>query len=226
MLERLRKLFSSRAPSVARAVPVPIDAVAAWAAGAGLDFHPRGEAGFAISGQRDGLTWRLERGAPSRHFIHGAELRGRTELGLHSNVAVLILNRHLQDALEHRAFSEFTDTLRTSADQQLPEEVRWLSMYEEVPLPEAPIGFQDMYAVLADEPRHAQDWIDASLATELMRWHEPVNEQTPLILMALRGNVYFRMEAVPLDLGVLAQASRLYPLACARAQAVLPRTVG
>ena len=44
--------------------------------------------------------------------------------------------------------------------------------------------------------------------------------------MALRGNVYFRMEAVPLDLGVLAQASRLYPLACARAQAVLPRTVG
>ncbi|RYG27392.1 MAG: hypothetical protein EON93_20650, partial [Burkholderiales bacterium] len=167
-----------------------LDDIAVWARDAGLEYTARENSGFVISGQAFDVNWRLERAAPVRDFIHGAELRGRTEMGLNSDLAVLVMNRHLKEALENRAFAEFTDTLRTVADAQLPEEVRWLSMYEEVHLPDAPIGFHDMYAVLADDSRHAYDWINEAVATELMRWpHAAVNEQTPVILMVLRGNV-------------------------------------
>lgn len=225
MLERLKALFPKKAapvkPEETFASP---DDVARWAAEQGLGYEARDNGGFIVSGEAFDVKWRLERAAPVRDFIHGAELRGRTEMGLNSDLAVLVLNRHLKEALENRAFAEFTDTLRTVADAQLPEEVRWLSMYEEVHLPDAPIGFHDLYAVLADDSRHAYDWINEAVATELMRWPPgSVNEQTPVLLMVLRGNVYLRMEAARVDLGVLAQASVLYPMACARARAALPQ---
>lgn len=226
MLNRLRRALFQDRPSAAPTdapPPPPEGGVAGWAARQGLGFESR-EAGYVISGEADGLAWRLEKGASTREFIRGAELRGRTEMGVNPDIAVLVLNRQLKEGLENLAFAQFTDTLRTVADAQLPEEMRWLSIYEEVTLPEAPIGFHDMYAVLADDARHARDWLDSGLATEMMRWPEAVDEQTPVILMVLRGNVYLRLEMPARDeVGVLARAAALYPAACTRARESLLR---
>ena len=233
MLERLRKaLFQSPPDAAPRAAPpagdssVSRDAVEgleAWARAEGILRSPSGAELLQVGAEVDGLAWQLERGAPTRDFIHGAELRGRTDLGLTPDVAVLVLNRHLKDALESRAFAEFTDSLRTQADAQLPEEMRWLSMYDEVELPDAPIGFHDLYAVLAEEPEHARQWVTAQLASELLRWPATMDEQTPLILMVLRGKVYLRLEMRAEDPQVLAQACKVYRQACLQARASLPR---
>ncbi len=222
--EALSKVLGSK---TANAGPVVAPAkIAAWAGARGLTYAEKpGTNAFTVSGRTGGLSWRIEHGAPSRTFIRGTELRGRTELGLHQNVAVLVINRHLKEALEHHAFAEFTDTLRTVADAQLPEEMRWLSMYDEVAVPDAPIGFHDMYAVHADEPVHARMWLDEQLATEMMRWPKSVNEQTPIILMALRGNVYLRMETAGPTAALLEHAVKVFPAACLRARAVLPGAV-
>jgi hypothetical protein len=38
------------------------------------------------------------------------------------------MNRPLKEALEKRACEKYTDTLQTTADPSLPEEMRWLAM--------------------------------------------------------------------------------------------------
>ena len=69
---------------------------------------------------------RGEIGASNRDFIHGAELRLRAELGLDPGVFVLVINRPLRATLERMAYSQFTDSLQTSVDSSLTEELRWL----------------------------------------------------------------------------------------------------
>ena len=104
-----------------------------WAGMQGLAYSSRGEGrGFAVEGMVSGKPWRMERGRPSRDFIRGEELRARAELGVRDDVAVLIMNRHLKEELEKRAFALYTDSLQTTVDPNLPEEMRWLAMYEEV----------------------------------------------------------------------------------------------
>ena len=47
------------------------------------------------------------------------------------DVAVLTINRPLKEALEKRAYKMYTDTLQTTEDPGLPEEMRWLAIYDE-----------------------------------------------------------------------------------------------
>ncbi len=227
MLERLRKaLFAKPASPPSSARGPDTAGLSIWAERQGLQIIPSADGkSFRVSGSRDGVSWELETGAPTRNFIRGGELRGRTELGLHPDASVLILNRALKEALEQHAFAEFTDSLRTEADAALTEEVRWLSMYEEVAIRAAPIGFADMYAVLADNRIHAQAWVTEPLATELMRWPEAVDPRTPITLLTLRGNVYLRIEFPTVSMDVLSHAARVYGMACAQAAASLPRQV-
>jgi hypothetical protein len=222
MLGRIRKAFFKG--KEVRHEPLAAGALAAWAVRQGLvlDATEDGRS-FTLQGKLGQLTWQLERGAPSRSFITGSELRGRTALGIHPDVALLVLNRPLKDTLEHMAFSQFTDSLRTGAESNLPEEVRWLSMYEEAQLHSAPIGFDDLYAVMAGAPEHARQWVTAGLATELMRWPASMEPQTPVVLMVFRGNVYMRMQYAYEDLQILEQAARIYGLACMLASQGLPR---
>ncbi|MGA0572749.1 hypothetical protein ACO2Q9_18690 [Variovorax sp. VNK109] len=227
MLERLRKALFSKPASPPPSTRGP-DTVglSIWAERQGLRIEPSADGkSFRVSGASGDIDWQLETGAPTRNFIRGGELRGRTELGLHQDVSILILNRHLKEALEQHAFAEFTDSLRTEADAALTEEVRWLSMYEEVAIRAAPIGFADMYAVLADNRIHAQAWVTEAIATDLMRWPEAVGPKTPITLLTLRGNVYLRIEFPTVSMDVLSHAARVYGAACAQAAAALPRQV-
>ena len=42
------------------------------------------------------------------------------------------MNRPLKESLEKQAYQIYTDQLQTSVDPNLPEEMRWLAMYDEV----------------------------------------------------------------------------------------------
>ena len=44
---------------------------------------------------------------------------------------MLVLKRPLKDTLERRTYKVFTDSLQTTADPSLAEEMRWLAMYPE-----------------------------------------------------------------------------------------------
>lgn len=186
--------------------------VSEWASIQGLTFSERGK-GYCMDGKIEGKPWRIEQGKPSRDFIHGIELRARGEMGLNEDVAVMVMTRSLKNDLEKRAFSLYTDTLQTQIDPNLPEEMRWLSMYDEVGWEELGQIFLDHYAILADNRTSAVAWLTPELAGQLLAW--PSSEPgVPRVLMVLRGKVYLRMQINEGDLLTLEHATRVFTTAC------------
>ncbi len=226
MFDRLKKVFNAQgkpeaAPDVS--VPGPPDAVSQWASAQGLSFTGFGEGkGFAMTGDVSGKPWKLERGRSSRDYIRGEELRARAELKINDDVSLLIMNRPLKEALEKKAYQMYTDTLQTTADPSLPEEMRWLAMYPEVGWDSLPKIFWDRYSVLADQREHALVWLDLNLAELLMSWPEPAPDaQVPFMLMLLRGKGYLRMQYTPADIPTLEHAALIFTSACESAVAGL-----
>jgi hypothetical protein len=186
--------------------------VSEWASVQGLKASARGS-GYSLEGKAHGKPWRLEQGKPSRDFIQGVELRARGEMGLREDVAVMVMTRSLKNELDKRAFSLYTDTLQTQIDPHLPEEMRWLSMYEEVGWEALGKVFLDQYAILADEQEHAEAFLTPDLAGQLLAW--PSSEpNVPRVLMVLRGKVYLRMQINDGDLATLEHATRVFTAAC------------
>ena len=140
MFERLKKVFTQ--PDATPMQSVVPDPVSEWAGTRGIAFTGEGEGkGFVLEGKIGNKPWKLERGKSSRDYIRGEELRATGELKLNENVAVLIMNRPLKEALEKRAYEMYTDTLQTTADPSLPEEMRWLAMYPEAKWDSLPQNF-------------------------------------------------------------------------------------
>ena len=186
--------------------------VSEWASVQGLSFSERGKS-YTLEGKINGKPWRLEQGKPSRDFIFGLELRARGEMNVRDDLAVMIMTRKLKNDLDKRAFSLYTDTLQTQIDPHLPEEMRWLSMYEEVGWEALGQAFLDHYAVLADERDNATAWLTPELAGQMMAW--PSSEpEVPRVLMVLRGKVYLRMQINEGDLPTLEHATRVFTTAC------------
>ncbi|MFM9879337.1 MAG: hypothetical protein ACKVOO_02870 [Burkholderiaceae bacterium] len=217
MLELLKKAFGKQAVVVAE-LPSRFEdnPASVWASARGLAVQQRDKGkGVAIDGTVMGKAWRLEIGKPSRHFIRTEELRARSDLGLDPNVGVLIMNRHLKQALEKQAYERYTDTLQTQADVTMPEEIRWLSVYDEFGWESLPNAFWDRYCVLADDRANALAWLDAPLAELLMSWPAlATNAQTPFMLLLLRGKAYLRMEYQPATVPTLQHASGIFTSAC------------
>ena len=217
MFERFKKAFSQ--PVAVPDHPPVADAVSEWASTKGFAFTSvdgkGGGRGFALTGNIGNKPWKLERGKASRDYIRGEELRARAELKLNDNVAVLIMNRPLKEALEKRAYEMYTDTLQTTADPSLPEEMRWLAMYPEVGWDSLPPEFWNRYCVLAEKREQALAWIAPQLADLLMNWPEPApDDQTPFVMMILRGKAYLRMQYTPADIPTLEHAAKIFTLAC------------
>ena len=191
-------------------------AVSEWANTRGFGFSVSGDRGtLTLEGKILGKRWRMELGRPSRNFIRGEELRGRAELGIDEDVAVLLLNRPLKEALEKKAYTAYTEDLQTVADPNLPEEMRWLAMYDEVGWEALPQEFWQRYAVLADRRENALAWLNPALAAMMMDWPEPSpGAETPFILMLLRGKAYLRMEYQPADMPTLQHAALIFTTAC------------
>ena len=218
MFERLKKVF---VPSAAPPEVLRTDAVSEWAGTHGLRYSgPEKGQGLVLSGKIRGKPWKLESGAASRDYIHGEELRARAELGVDGDMSVLIMSRPLKETLEKRAYAIYTDTLHTTADPSLPEEMRWLAMYEEFGWSGLVPDFWERYAVLADQRDHALAWIDSNLAELLLHWPQPgVSAQTPFILMLLRGKAYLRMQYTTGDIATLQHAALIFTTACEAALA-------
>lgn len=219
MFERLkRNIFLGKAASQALA---ETNGLSAWAGAQGFSHADLGESkGFSLTGMVGNKTWRLECRRSSRDYILGEQLRARAELQLDCGASVLIMSRPLKETLEKRAYQICTDTLQTTADPSLTEEMRWLALYPEVGWDELPKAFWDRYAVLADQRSHAMDWIDSALAGLLMSWPEPATDTPlPFILMLLRGKAYLRMQYTPADLPTLQHAIQIFTAACASALA-------
>jgi hypothetical protein len=218
MFERLKRVF---APSAAPPATGRADAVSEWASTHGFSYSSQGkDQGLVLTGKIRGKPWKLESGAPSRDYIRGEELRARAELGIDGDISVLLMNRPLKETLEKRAYSIYTDTLQTTADPSLPEEMRWLAMYEEFGWSSLVPDFWERYTVLADQREHALAWIDSNLAELLLYWPQPgVDAQTPFILTLLRGKAYLRMQYNPGDIATLQHAAVIFTSACEAALA-------
>ena len=232
MFERIKKALLKRPSEDARETLGPPShmaggAVSEWASTRGFGVSTSSDGGtLTLEGRIRGKRWRMERGRPSRNFIRGEELRGRAELGIDEDAAVLVLNRSLQEALEKKAYSIYTDQLQTIADPNLTEEMRWLAMYDEVGWDALPAAFWNRYAVLADRRENALAWIDLPLATMMMDWPEPApTHETPFMLMLLRGKAYLRMEYQPSDMPTLQHAALIFTSACEAALAGLSEPV-
>ncbi len=226
MFERLKKVFVAGKADAADSVAVE-DPVSEWAGTRGFSYTgTEGGKGFALKGSVMGKPWKMERGRASRDYIRGEELRARGELKVNDDVSVLIMNRPLKDALEKRAYQAYTDTLQTTADPSLPEEMRWLAMYSEVGWESLPKPFWQRYAVMADQRVHAQAWLDTNLVELLMSWPEPSPDpQVPFILMVLRGKAYLRMQYTPADMPTLGHAAQIFTSACESAIAGLTNDI-
>lgn len=200
----------------------PVDDLGPWAAAQGYAMSSRERGGFALHGKVHGKPWRIERGRPSRDFIVGDELRARAELDLPDEVAVLLMNRALKDSLEKRAFSMYTDPLQTTVDPSLPEEMRWLAVYEEFGWESAGNDFWKQYALLADSRDRASAWLTPSLAKEWQVWPEAqMTSEIPMMFMVLRGKAYLRMQYTPASVRTLERATQIFLLSCDAAMAGL-----
>ncbi len=221
MFDRLRKALgrdTSGADTPKSPPSTLLGPVSQWAAAEGLQLAaPGGGAAFAVNGSVGGRPWRMELGRPSRKFIRGQELRARAELDIDPSVLLMVLNRPLKEALEKQAYALFTDDLRTSADPNLPEEMRLVAMAQETGWSELPSAFWKRWSVVAENAAQAPQWIDVPLARRLMDWPVPLEPQVPFLLMLLRGKAYLRMEQGTEDLALLQHAAALFTAACENA---------
>lgn len=218
MFDRLRKAFHFDARDRVDTVPSQHShgPVSEWAASRGMSFSSAAIGStVTMQGKVGGRSWKMELGRPSRDYIAGEELRARAELAVDDDVGALIINRPLKDALERRAYSMITDTLQTTADPRLPEEMRWLAMYDELGWEGPPEAFWARYAVLADTRETALAWVDDALVKQLTSWPEPAPlPQVPFMVVLLRGKCYLRMQYLPAETSTLDHATDVFISAC------------
>ena len=231
MFDRLKKVFSrpEAGTDVARAAeaaaPAAPAAVAAWARSRGWRCAASADgSATAVDGLVRDHKWLLEVGPSTRRYNQGQELRARAELGLQEDLRVIVVSNTLKNALEEKAFAAYTDTLQTSMDSNMPEEMRWLMMYDEVPLDGLPEHFPALFSVHGSDEATPAQWVDPALARALVAAMPPRPEDAPpFLMMLLRGKLYLRMACDPGDTATLQAASGLFLQACEAALDRLPK---
>jgi hypothetical protein len=225
MFERIRKALSRDAKPSAESegeeetrssADLLSGPISQWASDHGFAMSVDGDAHVIVmEGQVSGRPWRVEVGKSGRNYIEGEEVRGRAELGLPDDVAVLVINRPLKDSLERKAFSMITNSTQTQADPGLTEEMRWLAMYDEVGWDSLPNAFWKRYAVLAHRREHALAWLEPGLAQQLLDWPQPVpGPEVPFMVLLMRGRGWMRMGYAMPDPATLQHAAEVFASAC------------
>lgn len=214
MLDGLKRLFS-RAPAPGR----EWDELADWAKAREHHFRPvRGEdGGFIIDGRLGAQPWRLEWGPSQRPYVEGAELRIRAEMGLPSDLQVLVLDRPLQAAMEKAVFDQYVESVQTQIDNQTPPEMRWLVMYGKLAGAELG-GLRERFSAVTPAKPWLLAWLDGPLTAGLLA--APITAGQPMVLMIARGRITLRTalpDPVPQD---LERWLRLFHLAMREARRV------
>ncbi|MEN9545061.1 MAG: hypothetical protein RLZZ598_1894 [Pseudomonadota bacterium] len=216
MLASIKRLFGARAEAL------PSDGLVAWAQARGHALkHVREGDGLVVEGNLEGHVWRLEWGVPQRSYILDRELRLRMELGLPLALQLLLTTRTLAEELEQAAYAMFTDGMQTRLDSGMPEEMRWLSMFDKVSVP-ALKGLRSRFHATSSMPELLNAWIAGQLAQQLEATSTPwLGAEDPFVLMTLRGRVYLRMEAPCPQAAMLDGVLALFDTATRRVRTVV-----
>lgn len=219
MLDSLTRLLRRRLPALSDS-----RLMEGWARDRGETLkHARNGRGSVVEYRCHGYAARLEWGPPQRDYIRHRELRVRVELGLPVALEMLVMSRHLAEALEAQAYDQLTRDQQTEIDASMPEEARWLAMFEPVQLADA-ADFNRGFVVLAASPTHARRWTTGDLASCLSRARASwLPAEVPFVLMTLRGRLYLRTEVRALDHNLLDGISQLVGIAAGRALRVASR---
>lgn len=224
MFERIRNLLGrGQRPGTESGVATPAQ-LAQWAAVQGWAFAFQGEpAQFQVGGAVAGQSWRIESGAPTRDYVQGTELRARADMRIAPEVALMVISRGLKEELEARTYGVITEATQTRVDDSLPQEMRWLSIYEELRWPELPGSFSRLFAVVGDRADHAQRWVNAAVVSHLLMERAQAGRAlAPLLLMVSDGKVSLRMQTTPRHQSDLHYAAALFTTAAAQAAQTLP----
>ena len=215
MLDGLKRWFSgSRA-----ATPVPDgwEGIGPWAASKQYGFRGVPNEGFVVDGRLAATPWRLEWGPSQRPYIQGHELRIRSELGLPSDLQVVLMNRALQEAMEKAVFEQYVEGVQTRIDNQTPPEMRWLVMYPKLAGSEMP-ALRERFVALASIKSWLLRWLDGPLSQALAGVR--VDATTPLVLMIGRGRLMLRTALPEVDVGSLQSWLRVFETAMREARRV------
>ncbi len=198
MLEGLKRLFTGGEAAPAQGW----DELAAWAKGKDLSFRGvHGDAeGFIVEAKTGPQPWRLEWGPSQRAYIQGTELRLRAELGLASDLQLVLMNRALQEAMEKQVFEQYVEGVQTRIDNETPPEMRWLVMFPKLASSEMG-ALRERWVVLGSVKPWMHHWVAGALAPALEALRLPA--QTPLVMMIARGRLTLRTpspEPLPRDL--------------------------
>ncbi len=213
MLEGLKRLFGKAQPTAAPEA----EELLPWVESRQFSFRGVPQEGFVIDGRQGDTPWRLEWGPSQRPYVQGQELRLRAELGLSSDLQVVVMNRRLQEQMEKDVFDQYVEGVQTRIDNQTPPEMRWLVMFPK--LAGAEMGaLREGFVALGSRKGWLQHWLQGPLTAALVAQHLPPD--TPMVLMIGRGRLMLRTALPEPDLRALQAWLRLFEAAMREAQRV------
>ncbi|MBL8340692.1 MAG: hypothetical protein JNL30_04420 [Rubrivivax sp.] len=165
------------------------DSVAPWAESHQYGFRAVPNEGFVVDGRLGPTAWRLEWGPSQRPYIQGHELRLRSELGLGSELQLLVMNRRLAEKMEKDMFDQFVEGVQTRIDNQTPPEMRWLVMFPKLAGSEMG-ALKERWVALASQKPWLTQWLAGPLAAALGALR--IDEALPMVLMIGRGRLMLR----------------------------------
>ncbi len=215
MLDGLKRLFGGAAASPAPAKDW--DGVAPWAQGRQFVFRGVQTEGFVVDGRLAATPWRMEWGPSQRPYIQGHELRLRSELGLGSDLQLVVMNRALQVQMEKSVFDQYVEGVQTRIDNQTPPEMRWLVMFPKLTGSEMPL-LRERYVALASIKPWLLQWLEGPM-TQALTSHR-VDPDVPLVMMIGRGRLMLRTALPEAEVPVLERWLRLFETAIREARRV------
>ncbi len=229
MLDSLQRLLKRPLQVPLRGRQSPSDPestlICDWARQRGDEFkRVRRGPGAVVRAQGQVGPMRIEWGPSQRHYIRGHEMRVRIDAHLPEPMEMLVMSRGLAESLEAQTFQQLTSLQQTEIGDSMPEEGRWLSMFERIEVDAAPPTFAQNFVVVSSCVPHARHWAAGELAVRLMRaraqWLAP---HAPLVLMTMRGRLYLRTEAGTFDETLLDGVRMLADAAALRARKISTR---
>jgi len=214
MLEGFKRLFSggsSAAPAEGW------EGIAPWAQSKQYGFRGVQNEGFVIDGRLGATPWRLEWGPSQRPYIQGQELRIRAEMGLSSELQLVVMNRTLQESMEKAVFDQYVEGVQTRIDNQTPPEMRWLVMFPKLSGADMPL-LKERYVALASTKTWLRQWLDGALSQVLSA--QSVEADVPVVLMIGRGRLMLRTALADADVAPVQHWLRVFETAMREARRV------
>ncbi len=217
MLDGLKRLFSGSPPPPAEGW----EGIAPWAESRQYAFRGVQNEGFVIDGRLGVAPWRLEWGPSQRPYIQGQELRLRAEMGLRSDLHLVLMNRELQETMEKAVFDQYVEGVQTRIDNQTPPEMRWLVMFPKLTGTEMGL-LRDRYMAFSSMKTWLMRWLDGPLTQALQALR--VDASVPTVLMIGRGRLMLRTALAEPEVQALQVWLRLFEVAMREARRVANET--